>query len=118
MSMGIRTVAVLMLLAGVSMGVFAGSLIARDRAVDSGAIPLDAVLEQKVRYYREFFDLDPSQTELVRQALVSHKRRMRDALHALRAEHSAAFQAIVAETEARLLEICEPAGPAAAPQGR
>lgn len=110
-SLGIRTVAFLMLLAGASVGVLAGSLIARDRVADRSGIPLDAVLEEKVRYYREFYALDEDRTEQVRQALVTHKRRTRDALQALRGQHAATFQAIVAETEARLVEICQPAGP-------
>jgi hypothetical protein len=110
MRFALRTVAFLLLLAGASVGFFAGTLFARDQGVDPSQIAPDEALDQKVHLYRAYYDLGPEQTESVRQTLRTHGRRIRDAIYQLRVENPGPFESIRAETEQRLREICVPRG--------
>lgn len=105
MRYGIRTIMALMLLGGLSVGVFAGSLIARDRAADPATFGADRTLELKVDVYRDYYGLDAEATDAVRQVLRAYTRRTRDALNELRVRHADRFEAIRAEAQAGIQEI-------------
>jgi hypothetical protein len=110
MRFGIRTLMALMLLGGLSVGVFAGSLIARDRAADPATFGAERALELKVDVYRAYYDLDPEATDSLRRVLRTYTRRTRDALNELRGQHADRFEAIRAETEAAIQDLVAGAG--------
>jgi hypothetical protein len=109
MRYGIRTIIALMLLGGLSVGVFAGSLIARNRAADPATFGTDRALELKVDVYRDYYELDAESADALRQVLRSYTRRTRDALNELRVLHADRFEAIRAEAEAGIQKIVQAA---------
>lgn len=101
----LRNLALLMLAAGMSLGVFATTLLA-----DRNPPPrpkLEQRIEERVKLYREMYNLDDGRTEEVRRELVRHQRELLDLLFRLRRENSDAFGDLVDGTENRIREIIE-----------
>lgn len=103
----LRTVAALMLIAGVCMGVFASTLMANKRPQVEPT--LDSRIEERVKEYREFFNLDVGRTDMVRRELQRHRRELRDLLLELRQRHEQEFSELVQKTEERIGEILKDA---------
>jgi hypothetical protein len=101
----LRNIAILMLVAGVSLGVFAQNLIAARPA--SPRPLLERRIEERLKLYREVYNLDPQQTAAVRRELIRHHREVLDLLLKLRREHRKDFEKVVSETEQRIREIIE-----------
>ncbi|MDJ0520888.1 MAG: hypothetical protein QNJ90_02320 [Planctomycetota bacterium] len=101
----LRSIALLMLAAGVSLGVFAGSLVANKKP-DPRPV-LDRQIEERVKLYREYFALDDARTDEVRQELTRHRNELRKLLLRLRSEHKDEFSALVEATERRIRAITE-----------
>ncbi len=102
----LKTITLLMLLAGVSLGVFANTLIA-----GGSPEPKPAAFDERVEAYRDAYGLDERQAEAVRTELERHRRKMYDLLMQLRRDHSDRFQDVVDETENRIRAIIEDANP-------
>lgn len=102
----LKTLTLLMLLAGVSLGVFANTLIAR--APEPAAAPYD----ERVEAYRRAYGLDDQQTEAVRTELIRHRQKMYDLLLELRRKNELRFTEVVDRTENRIREIIEDGIPA------
>lgn len=103
MSGGLRTITILMLLAGVSLGVFATNLVARDPQPVSPV--LDPRVESQVEYWTERYDLDADRTDQVRQVLQRLRVRLRQKQMDLYRQHSEEFQALKREHAAKIYEI-------------
>ncbi len=99
----LRTVAALMLIAGICMGVFASTLMANKRPQVEPT--LDSKIEERVKEYREFFNLDVGRTDMVRRELQRHRRELRDLLLELRERHQEEFSTLVQKTESRISKI-------------
>jgi hypothetical protein len=96
----LRTIALLMLVAGICLGVFAGTLMA---GKDEPAPPnLDQWVEERVRLYRADYDLDVETTDAIRRELQRHRRALWDMMMDLRRRHQEEFSRLRQETEARL----------------
>jgi hypothetical protein len=103
----LRGVALLMLVAGISLGVFAGTLIAIKRTPTP--LSLEQTVEERVKLYREFYDLDVGSTDAIRRELQRHRRELRDKLVDLRRRHADEFNDLVTETETRIEKILKSA---------
>ena len=100
---GLRTITILMLLAGVCLGVFAGKLAARK---PQAATPiLDPRVENQVRYWRERYELNAEDTDRIRMVLLRMREQSRGALLDLRHEHPERFQAISQEAQTKIRAI-------------
>lgn len=99
----LRSVALLMLVAGVCLGVFASTLVAQKPATVRPT--LDQKIEERVKLYREFYALDADQTDGVRRELQRHRRALRDMLMDLRQRHQEEFTQLVRTTEARIDDL-------------
>ena len=104
----LRTITVLMLLAGVSLGVFASNLIARDP--QPVAPVTNPRIESQVRYWRERYDLDADATDRVRQALQRMTQRNRELILDLQQRHRDEFQAVVTQTRNEIDAVLKEAG--------
>lgn len=102
----LRSIALLMLLAGGSLGVFAGTLMANRQQEDSTPT-LERQVEERVRLYRDMYGLDETKTAAVRQVLIAHKREVRTKLLELHRLHQDEFRKLVHETEGRLALLLE-----------
>lgn len=102
----LRSIALLMLLAGVCLGVFAGTLVA-NRHVDDSTPTLDRKVEEQVRQYREAYDLDVEKTDAIRHVLRAHQREVREMLLELSRRHKAEFSQQVQKTEDRIQLILD-----------
>lgn len=102
----LKTITLLMLLAGVSLGVFASTLVAGGNP-EPKAAPFDARVDAYVKAY----GLDERQAEAVRTELARHHQKMYDLLLELRRRNEDRFKEIVDETENRIREIIEDANP-------
>jgi len=102
----LRSIALLMLLAGGSLGVFAGTLMA-NRQPASSTPTLEQQVEERVSLYREMYGLDDARTDAVRQVLISHKREVRARLLELHRLHKDEFRKLVLETNERLALVIE-----------
>jgi len=95
-------VALLALLAGLSVGFF----VAEAQGIGTSAdAPTDPVLEGKVRMYREYYDLDPTAVEQVRTALREYDQRLADLLRQLRIEHQEQFKALADHANERIQRV-------------
>ena len=103
----LKILTLLMLLAGVSLGVFATTLIAR--SPDPVA---KAPYDERVEAYRRAFGLDDQQAEDVRTELRRHRQKLYDLLLELRRKNEDRFTEIVDRTENRIREIIEVENPA------
>jgi hypothetical protein len=107
----LRTVAILMLLAGISLGVFAS------RAAQSFREPLpppgtgnDAGLEGLVRLYQEDFRLTPPHADQIRRALLAHDQAVRTKFLELRQIHAEEFRSLHDTAYRRIREVLLAAG--------
>ena len=102
----VKTFALLMLTAGLALGVFAGSLIASPKQeIVDGLSKTDAAIEARLAYYDEMCGLDAAEKDLLRHELVRMKRKMRDAVLRLWRENQHLFDDINRTSEARVLRI-------------
>lgn len=101
----LRSIALLMLAAGVSLGVFAGTLVANKKP-DPRPV-LDRQIEERVKLYREYYGLDTARTDEVRRELTRHRYELRKLLLRLRSEHQDEFTGLVDATERRIRAIIE-----------
>ena len=101
----LRSIALLMLAAGVSLGVFAGTLVANKKP-DSQP-QLSRQIEERVKLYREYYGLDDLKTDDVRRELTRHRSDLRTLLLRLRSEHQNEFSDLVDGTERRIRAITE-----------
>jgi hypothetical protein len=101
----LRTVAVLMLLAGAALGVFASRALTKPRAGDVGTPAFSPRIESRVRTYVDVFDLDAGQADRVRSALVEYDRRVHVLISELRRMHAADFNALQGEAEAKIKSV-------------
>lgn len=108
MAYSLRTIALLMLLAGICLGVFASSLIAVKRT--PVRLSLEQTVEEQVKYYREYFDLDVRTTDAVRRELHRFRRVLRDKLVELRQLHADEFTKVKVKAEERIQKILKSAG--------
>ena len=100
----VRVVAVLMLVAGASLGV----LLARTLWAESPRPPqavLDQAIEYKVRLYVETYRLSPRGADRVRRRLVEHDRSVTELYRTLREKNAAQFDQLRGETERVLDDI-------------
>jgi hypothetical protein len=102
----LKTLTLLMLLAGVSLGVFATTLIAA-----GSPDPAPAPYDERVEAYRRAYGLDQDQTNAVRTELIRHRKHMYDLLIELRHKNEQRFKEIVDGTESRIREIIEDRNP-------
>lgn len=100
----LKTITLLMLLAGISLGVFANTLIA-----GGNPAPKPAAFDERVDAYVKAYGLSAQEAESVRAELVRHRQRLYDKLLELRREHEDEFRAIVDDTEGRISKILEDA---------
>lgn len=112
----LRSIALLMLVAGVCLGVFAGTLMA-NKASEVLAPSLDRKVEEQVNSYKEFYDLDALTADAIRHELQRHRRAVRDKLLQLRMEHRETFSELVKTTESQIAAILIEAGALPASKG-
>jgi hypothetical protein len=107
------TIALLMLLAGVCLGVFAA------RAARSFGPELPApgsgnpaALERKVDVYQRHYQLDPHHTDQVRRALLDYDRAVREKYLAIRQDpaHADEFRRLQEQVRDRIAGILADAG--------
>jgi hypothetical protein len=104
------TIAVLMLLAGLSLGVFATRAVSiLGYEPPTSAVPAFGTIENRAQFYRVRYHLDDARTEQVRQALVSYERAVDAKLFELRKMHPKAFDELRAETDKRIQEVLDSA---------
>ena len=103
----LRSIALLMLLAGVCLGVFAGTLVANRHVDDSMPSTLNKKVESHVQTYVEFHDLDDAKTDAIRQVLRAHRHKVREMLLDLARDHREQFTAQVKLTEERIQSVLE-----------
>lgn len=103
---GVRTVAVLMLLAGLSLGVAAARTL---WAVKPGPVApvLDQAIENKVRVYAEVYRLDAQGADRVRRRLQKHDRGVTSLYQQFRVKEASAFQELIRTTQADIDAILE-----------
>ncbi len=104
----LRSIAVLMLAAGLSLGVFAGTLVAGKRPDPQPR--LNHQIEERVKLYREYYGLDEIKVDAVRRELTRHRSELRNLLLRLRNEHQDEFRDLVDATERRIRGIIEDEG--------
>lgn len=105
----VRAVAVLMLLAGVSVGVLLARTLWAGRVEPPPGPVLDAAIEQKVQLYVRYGNLDPGQADRVRRCLTRLDREVLELYRQLRQEQAPRFQALRVSAEEELAEILEEA---------
>jgi len=103
----LRSIALLMLLAGVCLGVFAGTLVANRHVDDSTPSTLNQKVESQVQTYVEFYDLDDAKADAIRQVLRAHRHKVRETLLALARDHREQFTAQVKLTDERIQSVLE-----------
>lgn len=99
----LKTITLLMLLAGVSLGVFANTLVA-----GGNPEPEPAPFDERVEAYRKAYGLTDQQADAVRTELNRHRRKMYDLLLELRRRHEGEFRNLTDETEQRIQAIIQP----------
>ena len=110
----IRTVAVLMLLAGLALGVLSARTVRALGTTDvltTAAPPPttggSARIDQLVSIYQEEFKLDDTRTYEVRQALETYDRKVARLLWDCRQEKADEFRALFDEASAEIREILD-----------
>ena len=104
----LRTITVLMLLAGVSLGVFASNLVGKEpQPVEPVTNPR---IESQLRYWRDTYNLDADATDRVRQALQRMTRSNRKLILELQQRHRDEFQAVVTKTRNEINAILKEVG--------
>jgi|GEM_PF-6747693 len=107
--LSVRVVAVLMLLAGLSLGVFAARALRAGREEPSAPV-LDAAIEAKVALYQRHYALNPRQTDRVRQCLKDFDADTVALYRRLRAENPASFEVLRKQVDERMHEVLQEAG--------
>lgn len=103
----LKTITLLMLLAGVSLGLFASTLVA-----GGNPAPQPAPFNERVEAYRKAYGLNDRQAEAVRAELSRHRQKLYDLLLELRRGNESRFKEIVDDTENRIRDIVEAGKPA------
>jgi hypothetical protein len=106
----LRTVAILLLLAGLALGVFASRAVralGTPDLVPAKAAGGDPRIEQKVALYQKAFQLDPQRTERIRRELHLYDRRMTDLLWELRREHADRFDRLYKDADDGIRAVLE-----------
>ena len=103
----IRTIAILMLLAGLCLGIFASrALRAMGGPEKTGPVTGgQPQVEQRVEYFQRYYRLTPQQTDAIRRELYQHDRLVRDKLWELRKVHADWFETRREALETRVREI-------------
>ncbi len=110
MGPSVRTTAILMLLAGVSMGVFAGTLTAGEKP--SVEPTLNQRIEMQVSEYRKFYGLDDVQTDQVRMILKDYQRQLLDGIRDVYRENQSRFDRLQGVAEKRIQDVVKKNGKA------
>ena len=100
----VRVVAVLMLIAGASLGVLLARTMEADPPRPAQAV-LDEAIEHKVRLYVDYYRLDAGGADRVRRRLIEHDRGVTELYRSLREKHAAEFDRLRNETDRVLREI-------------
>jgi hypothetical protein len=100
----VRLVAVLMLVAGASLGVLLARTLWADRPPAPQAV-LDEAIEHKVRLYVDYYRLDAGGADRVRRRLVEHDRGVTELYRTLREKNAAEFDRLRNETDRVLRDI-------------
>ncbi len=104
----LTVVALLALLAGLSMGFFVAK--AKDPASGAEPAPVDAALESKVDTYRQYYSLTRDQTQAIRSALQEYDQGLLDLLRNLRVLHKDEFKALADRADGRITNVLAGAG--------
>jgi hypothetical protein len=113
MTSSTRVISILMLLAGLSLGVFASRALRAARLADTAPAAdahVPARIEQKVDLYQRAFGLDAQHTDQVRQQLQRYDRDVRNLLLELRQHHAKDFEELRERTETQITRILKDAG--------
>jgi hypothetical protein len=101
----LRTITILMLLAGVSLGVFAGTLMAdRSTQMDENS-RVEQAIDEQLDWYKVRYGLSDPQAERVRAELVRYRQKFHEQLRDLWRENEAVFQALSDEKGKRIEAI-------------
>lgn len=101
----IKTLALLMLVAGLSLGVFAGTLLAGPTEAVRGMSRVDQAVEHRVTLYRDHFGLDDVATNALRRVLVDYRRDVHNRLNTLQREDRDYFQKLNDDVTDQILKI-------------
>ena len=108
----LRTVAILLLLAGLALGVFTSRALRALRPSDLLADPTRAnspQIEQLVDTYQRAYQLDALEADAIRQELKRYDRSVRDFVWSLRQQHADRFDGLLEQSKARIARILEAA---------
>jgi hypothetical protein len=94
---------VLTLLAGVSVGLFAGQVFGGRH--EKERLALDPYVEKQVRAYVERYGLDDARTEQVRAVLVEYRADLDRLYGVLRAKHQDEFRPLAEKANARMKSV-------------
>ena len=98
----LRTITILMLLAGGSLGVFAGTLIADKPVLDTPSF--DPQVDVELRYYQREFGLSEQESQAIRSILIQHKQETVGLLRKLHRENLDQFEALNDQAVQRMRE--------------
>jgi hypothetical protein len=102
----LRTVALLMLAAGLSLGVFAAKALSTWHLPLSEETPTASpIIEESVRYYQRAYRLDETAADLVRQELLRYDQQVMSKLWEIRRENAAWFEWAQRAATARLEHV-------------
>lgn len=107
--LSVRTVAVLMLLAGLSLGVFVARALRAGHG-EPGAPVLDAAIEAKVALYQQVYALDARQADRVRQCLRDFDAETVALYRELRTAHPERFEVLRKQVDERMQKVLAEAG--------
>ena len=99
----LRAITALMLVAGASLGLFAGTLLAGDP--EQPRPVLIERIEANVQYYRELYDLDEEAQDQLRVILRDFRRQLHEKYRELQERHVDEFDAIKLRTEKQIREV-------------
>ena len=111
----LRTVAILLLLAGLALGVFTSRAL---RALRTGDLLGDPTqlnspqIEQLVDTYQRAYQLDAREADEIRQELKRYDRSVRDLVWELRQQNADRFDGLLEESTGRIARLLEAAGDA------
>lgn len=114
----VRLVAVLMLLAGASLGLFAARALWAGKAEPAVSAHLNPAVEAKVRLYVSYYGLDARQAEQIRMLLTEFDQRTLQIYRQLRAENPVPFELLRDEIDSQVQAILADATGTAAPRKR
>jgi hypothetical protein len=106
----LRTIALLMLAAGLALGMFATRAFSLfGTPPRSETVPASPTIEERVQYYRARYHLDDAQTERIRQIHVTYQRNVDAQLLLLRQENAKPFDDLLKDANQRIQEVIETA---------